>query len=208
MKENPYWECIGTSSLVKDQWQLYVGHCFYQSYSGTGRHPNTGVYTVDGGKIRNVGGCTIGVDCKWKAGTTTSRQRVYHYYCTDGTTQLQFYDPRMDKCDGAEPPIRNLLNISPTNLKDLVGGNDGNITNVSYDNNKSYYGGGLSSGNHVDINSLVLDLNSCTVEFWFKRNVLTENTGYNKYFWRSKNITRWFFLPFFRFLDIIKPILF
>jgi len=171
---NPYWNCSATSSLIKDQWYLYVGHCFYHTYDGTTRHNDTGVYSTSG-RIGDINGCNIGVDCKWNPSTTTSYHRTYHYYCTDGTTQLQFYDPRMDKCDGSEPYIRDLLGVSPTKgWVDLIGNNNGDITNMSYDSNKQiYFSGGVTSGNKVDINTTIIDLNSCTVEFWVKRNTLT-----------------------------------
>lgn len=118
---NPYWHCGGTGDLVKNQWYLFVGHVFPSDYSGTTAHSDTGIWTIESGKIGNINGCNIGVDCKFIPGTTTAYHRTYHYYCNDATTRLQFYDPRVDLCDGSEPPISILLTKSPTTWYDLSG---------------------------------------------------------------------------------------
>ena len=104
---NPYWHYVGTGGLVQNQWYLFVGHCFPSSFVGTTPHPESGFYTTAGKVGANAG--NIPNDCKWAAGTTSAVHRTYHYYCTDSTTRLEFYWPRVDLVDGSEPSINQLL---------------------------------------------------------------------------------------------------
>ena len=107
---NPYWDYRGTGGLTQNQWYLVVGHCYPSDYNGRIRHKDSGYYTVAGGTnqvAENSG--NIPGDCKWAAGTTTGVHRTYHYYCGDSTTRLEFFMPRVDKIDGTEPSIAQLL---------------------------------------------------------------------------------------------------
>ncbi len=106
---NPYWECSSTGGLTQNQWYLVVGHTFPYNYNLTTNHPDTGYFTISGGKIGSVNFCNIGSDLKWIQGRTTSLHRTYHYYCADNTTRLQFFRPRVDLCDGTEIKISELL---------------------------------------------------------------------------------------------------
>lgn len=107
---NPYWSVRGTGSLAQNQWYLVVGHCFPWFHNGTIRHVQSGWYTTSGGttKVSDNEG-SISMDCKWTNGTTTGVHRTYHYYCADSTTRLEFYMPRIDKVDGTEPSLSQLL---------------------------------------------------------------------------------------------------
>ena len=108
---NPYWECSGTSAYAQNVWYLLVGHVFPSNYNARSintTHPDSGRYTtsgLDGG----INYCNIGQDPQWYPGTTQGLHRTYHYYCGDSTTRLQWFDPRIDKCDGSEPTIAQLL---------------------------------------------------------------------------------------------------
>lgn len=107
---NPYWECNGTGAYTQNQWYLLVGHCFPSDYAGGATtHPDSGRYTTSG-RDGGINFCNIGGDVKWYPGTIQGYHRVYHYYCGDNTTRLQWFDPRLDKCDGSEPTISDLLN--------------------------------------------------------------------------------------------------
>ena len=130
---NPYWHCGGTSELTKDQWYLFVGHIFPSDYSGNSAHPNTGIWTIQSGKVGNINGCNIGVDCKFVANTTSAYHRTYHFYCADNTTRLHLYNPRVDLCDGNEPTITELLTKSPAILYDLTNSyNSQLVSGVTY----------------------------------------------------------------------------
>jgi len=105
---NPYWDYRGTSALTQNQWYLVVGHCYPANYNGTTMHPESGYYTVAGGRVGSNAG-NIPSDCRWAPGTTVAVHRTYHYYCPDATTRLEFFMPRIDKLDGTQPSITQLL---------------------------------------------------------------------------------------------------
>lgn len=107
---NPYWDCSGVGVFSQNQWYLVVGHVFPSGTSYTGRHPNTGVY-VRGNrqKVRDINGCNIGNDVKWSTSAASTFHRCYHYYSTDASVRMQFFDPRIEPCDGTEPTIEELL---------------------------------------------------------------------------------------------------
>lgn len=114
---NPYWECVGTGNYTQNVWYLLVGHCFPSNYAGgLTKHPDSGRYTTSG-RNGDVNYCNIGGDVKWYPGTTGGYHRTYHYYCGDNTTRLQWFEPRLDKCDGSEPTISDLLNNRQAKLE-------------------------------------------------------------------------------------------
>lgn len=122
---NPYWECEGTGVLTQNVWYLVCGHVYPYNTTYTGRHPDTGFFTIANGpsRVRDVNGCNIGNDLKWAPGSTSALHRTYHYYCSDSTTRLQFAFPRVDICDGNEPSVNELLNNGPGSWRDLSGNN-------------------------------------------------------------------------------------
>ncbi|NDC96084.1 hypothetical protein EB118_22170 [bacterium] len=127
---NAYWECTGTGSLTQNQWYLWVGHVYPHDTSYTGKHPDTGYYTTSSGRIGGIGGCNIGSgDLKWNVDTTQGIHRTYHYYCSDSTTRLQFFQPRVDCINGTEPSIADLLNNAGSCWFDISGYNNDFIIN-------------------------------------------------------------------------------
>jgi hypothetical protein len=119
VETNAYWECTASSNLTQNQWYLWVGYVYPASTTYTGRNPQTGYYTTDG-FVGNIGGCNIGTgDLKWSANSTQGIHRTYLYYCSDSTTRLQFYQPRVDVCDGTEPSIQALLQDSGNKWLDV-----------------------------------------------------------------------------------------
>ena len=125
--DNPYWECSNTGLLTQNTWYLWVGHIYPANTTFTGRNPTTGYYTING-RAGDINGCNIGAgDLKWSYNSTTSLHRTYLYYCADNTTRLQFYQPRVDLCDGTEPNIQELLQNAGNTWYD-VSGNNNNCT--------------------------------------------------------------------------------
>lgn len=106
---NPYFDCSGTGAYVQNQWYMHVQHIFPYNYSRTARHPETGIYTRETGRVQFANGCNVGEDVKMAANTSSIMQRVYHYYSADNTTRLHFFDPRVELCDGTQPSIQDLL---------------------------------------------------------------------------------------------------
>jgi len=109
---NPYWDARGIGGLpTQNLWYLAVGHVYPYNTTYTGKHPQSGIYTVAGGDaIQIATACNIGSgDVKWNTDSANGSLRVYHYYCPDTTSRLQFYQPRIDKIDGSEPSLLTLL---------------------------------------------------------------------------------------------------
>ncbi len=129
---NPYWECQNAGVLTQNQWYLCCGHIYPHNTTYTGRHPNTGYFTIAGGTtmVMGVNGCNIGQDLKWDPASTSVVHRTYHFYCGDATTRLQFAFPRIDLCNGNEPSIAELLSNGNSVWRDLSGNNNlGVLTN-------------------------------------------------------------------------------
>jgi len=92
-------------SGLTDKWYLVVGHVF-PAGSGTGsNHPESGIYDINGNKVKNAEN-----DFVWQPDVVKAIHRSYLYYSTDTSTRQQWCYPRVDICDGSEPTIANLLN--------------------------------------------------------------------------------------------------
>ena len=117
---NPYWNYGNMCGLPVDTWYLFVAHVFPKDYkTGTytkTRHPDTGYYSVAGGKLgSSFGTNNMGGDAKFAETTTQLRHRTYHFYCTNTSAHLQFFDPRIELCDGSEPTALSLTTRSTAN---------------------------------------------------------------------------------------------
>lgn len=120
---NPYFAIWSYDSLPLNTWFLVVSHVFPHTYTGT-THVNSGVYQTNGLKWdRNV---YAQRDYRHAGPTATAgTHRTYHYYSQSSQPRLQFYNPRVDLCDGNEPTIEDLL-ADEYKWKDLSGkGNHG-----------------------------------------------------------------------------------
>ena len=109
---NPYWHCGSPGSLTQNQWYLTVAHVFPYTYSSSIAHPDTGIWVLSNGnasKAFDVNQCNLGPDAKWGPSTTSTYHRTYHFYCGDSTTRLQFFQPRIDLCDGTQPTLSALI---------------------------------------------------------------------------------------------------
>jgi hypothetical protein len=110
---NPYFWSGGFSHR---DWVLIVGHIHPQgTVAGSPMHPDSGFYSVEQGRFGN-----ISIDFIFANGTTSARHRSYLYYSTDTSTVQQWVYPRMDKCDGTEPTIADLLAGHDSRNEDFV----------------------------------------------------------------------------------------
>jgi hypothetical protein len=155
-QSNPYFSYPAQSAFEYNQWYLHVAHVHYEGYTG-GRHPHTGWYKlrnasnqigdVNGRYLEYVpsidnyyGNCGT-QDQRWASGTTTARNRVYHFYTTNTSSGLQFAYPRIDKMDGTEPSLNQLATNAKYGLKNLIGttqGGHGYHNSLNSMNNWSY----------------------------------------------------------------------
>lgn len=177
-KGNPYWECVGTSSLTQNQWYLVCGFIYPAGTTYTGNHPDSGYY-IPGSttKVRSLGYCNIVSDLKWGPTSTSAQHRCYHYYCGDNTTRLQFADPRIDLCDGNEPSIYELVTNGATMLKDNSGyGNHHKLSNgyIPVANSPNRFQLDGSTHGFVRPSALNGVTNNCTVVIYYKTTDGTE----------------------------------
>jgi hypothetical protein len=167
---NPYWECEGTGALTQNVWYLVCGHIYPYFTTVTGRHPDTGMFTIANGptKVRDINGCNIGQDLKWAPGSTTALHRTYHYYCGDSTTRLQFAFPRIDLCDGSQPSIQELLTAGESRWMDLSGrGNHHEMLGGTPSNVSSAFP--ITESNYFKRAATLTGVSStCTVVMWYK----------------------------------------
>lgn len=108
---NPYFKYEGFNG-ANGPWELWVGVLHHRDYLG-GMDPVSGVYQRGAGKVRD----TIS-DFRMLANTREINLRAYLYYSQVGATQ-QFLYPRIDKLDGTEPTISQLLNMQDTDIVDV-----------------------------------------------------------------------------------------
>ena len=165
---NPYWHYVGLGGLLQNTWYLTVGHIYPWNYSGTSRHPDSGGYYA--ANTTNIGGGAFGgniVDCKFPSNATTMYQRVYHFYSTDTTSQIQFFHPRLDLVDGTEPSIYELVNNVGSKWSDISGyGNDGTMYNgVSYTSGSMGFNG---VDDYVDLGTSIQLTNNFSLSVWTK----------------------------------------
>ena len=98
---NPYFFNGDLPNL--NQWYLIVGIIHPHTY-GTSSSGISGVYDVNGNKVLG------GTDFKWMSTTTTANFRSYLYYATDTSVRQYFYDPIVQRLDGNEASIDELIN--------------------------------------------------------------------------------------------------
>lgn len=168
---NPYFDNRNISYFVKDTWYLVVGHCFPYNYTGS-KHLESGIYTIANGKVAETG-CNIS-DCKFPNNATSAMQRVYHFYCSDTTSSIQFYQPRVDLCDGTQPSISDILHDVGNKWFDLS--NNSNyaylMNSPTFSNSSIQFRSSRSQHAYVNINEGILKSNnlygSWSIESIFK----------------------------------------
>lgn len=117
---NPYFYYIGTGGITQNEWQLWTAHCFPYGYTGSGPHPDTGRWRTNGTYIGGLSGNVGNQDVKFPAVNGTWMHRTYLYYCTDTTQRVEFAYPRIDKCDGSEPTLTELIKSAPSRFGNLA----------------------------------------------------------------------------------------
>jgi hypothetical protein len=109
LRPNPYFWVGDLPQLNK--WYMLVAYVHGRHYDSNLSYG--GIYDpVTGTKVVNI------TDFKFAPTTTKLRHRAYLYYDTNTSDRQFFYAPRMEKVDGNEPSISNLLGLdgADTNL--------------------------------------------------------------------------------------------
>lgn len=133
---NPYFYA-STWAYNANDWLLFVGHV-WPAGSGTGAvHVDSGIYRTNGTKLTTLS------DFVWQTLNTKAMHRSYLYYSTDTTTNQQFYYPRVDKVDGTQPSISELIGYSPSELANKSGKDicSKSLTACTVRNNQIHFGG-------------------------------------------------------------------
>lgn len=132
---NPYFTYPSIASLTQNVWYLVVAHVFYAGYTG-GRHPKSGWYE-NGDKIsdKSYGNCGD-QDTRWSDTTTSAQHRAYHYYTTNTASGIEFAYPRIDKVDGNEPTIEQMLFRGESGVQNLIKNSTNSV--ITPYNNGSY----------------------------------------------------------------------
>jgi hypothetical protein len=168
LNNNPYFSAANwPASILANEWMLVVGHIF-PAGSGTGtNHADSGLWNTSGTKFS---GPTSSGDFVFQTSATTTSLRSYLYYSTDTTTNQQWYQPRIDLCDGTEPTIAELIAGVGSKIYDVSGiGNHGNILNSAALYNSAGYMTFDGVDDSVDItNSYQLGSTSFTLDFWLQ----------------------------------------
>lgn len=162
-QSNPYFTYPSQSSLEINQWYLVVAHCFYQGYSGS-RHPDSGWYK-NGVKITDLSYGNCGdQDVRWDVTTTSAQHRTYHYYTTNVASGLEFAYPRIDKCDGSQPTIQELINVGESRPRNIVSSTQVAVSTPGILYNDKYISF-EGTAKWIDITGFTLSGNR-TVSFW------------------------------------------
>ena len=97
---NPYFWSGDPPQL--EQWYLLVGIVHPYDYIG-GDSGISGVYDMQGNKVLD------GTEFKWDVSTSTTRLRNYLFYSTDTNVRQYFYNPILQKLDGSEASLEDIL---------------------------------------------------------------------------------------------------
>lgn len=123
---NPYFTYHYNSANI-DEWMLYVGHINPYGYTReVAYNPNGGVWKMDGTKIENA-------DYEWSFYNSTGylvRSRIFYYDSADKwpTFSDQYVYPRIDRLDGSEPTLEQLLTNKQLSFNFSLGGSHSNLS--------------------------------------------------------------------------------
>ncbi len=111
---NPYFFAQGRSSLIGGEWYLLAGYVLPSGYSG-GQQNISGLYRATTGQR-----VSAGTDFRWISGQTTSAHRTYQFYTNQANNYQDFFDPRVELCDGTEPSLGELLAMGSPSARNQI----------------------------------------------------------------------------------------
>ena len=149
---NPYFSATGASILPADVWCVAIGIIYATNDTTATTSALGGIYRLDTGE--KLQGATA---YRQKTSNTVQAQRVYHYYSTSPSAQLDFANPGWYILDGSEPSLGEILGSNqgdgvflPLTGGTLTGGLAG--TTATFSGNITLSGGGartIQSGGDI-----------------------------------------------------------
>ena len=157
------------ASILANEWMLIVGHV-WPAGSGIGSdNPNSGLWNTAGTKFSNS---TSSGDAVWQSTNVYTIHRSYLYYSTVTATNQQWYQPRIDLCDGTEPSVADLIAGFGSKWYNVVATDSSNIFNAASLYNSAGY---MQFDGVDDYTTIAMPATTGTVSFWYYYNANTTN---------------------------------
>lgn len=107
---NYYFWYTGINTILQpDKWYLAVGYIYPSTHTDAIVDIRSGVYDAQTG----IKVLTSSFYARQKAGITNYGLRIAQYNCSTTDPEVDFWQPRIDLCDGREPSIEELLKKNP-----------------------------------------------------------------------------------------------
>ena len=210
---NPYFSypMHNWSGFTVGRWYMFVAYVHPSGSNGV-TNDETGYWDMaTKQKISNPSSGNVTHNASWDSTHTKTRARQYLYYSTDSTVGMSWLIPRIEKIDGNQPTVAEMLESPQDRLSNLAVG----------DGNMFYPRGGGTSMEHtyksISLNgsSDYLDLGTdkdfktsggWTVSTWFKHDVAETGLGnfigsnsitYNSWYWcvHGQKLSLWDLSP-------------
>ena len=124
VNSNPYFWQGGDLPQI-DTWYLMVGYVHPSDYTG-GDLGISGVYDTNGNKVIDA------TEFKWDSAYATTSFRSFLYYATDTATRQYFWSPLVQKIDGNEDSIDDIVTTATVYNNEEIAAKD-IVTHVEYD---------------------------------------------------------------------------
>ncbi len=150
-----------------NEWVLVVGHVWPEGTIADGQsHLDSGIWNTSGIKRYSV------ADCIWTTNTIYTQHRSYQYYSTTTNEKQQWYQPRIDLCDGTEPTISELIAGVGSYWYDISGNrnNSALINNPMYNSSNNGY---ISFDGVDDYITIPISATTGSISFWYYYNANT-----------------------------------
>jgi hypothetical protein len=173
---NPYFSYPGhtNSQFEEGKWYMFVAYV-HPAGSTNPTDTTAGFYDVATGlKITNPSSGNVSHNAVWDSTHTKTQYRYYLYYSTDPNVKMSWYESRIEKIDGNEPSITDMLNAPPDRLNDLTnnGYNARSRNGLSYNSSDKSLSFTANDTSHLIIPSYSdLDITGdMTIECWVNLN--------------------------------------